>query len=115
MFANGSGAGVASPAPATAASQPPSYINGNGNKPANGNGQPPDGSKPYNAAGIPTPLVKVGYDIALRRILRVAVTELAAAHEQWSDAARQDLVSTLMIQAARDGMISWAPLTKEGD
>jgi hypothetical protein len=38
---------------------------------------------------------------------------LKDAGEQWSDAARQDLVSTLMIQAARDGAVSWVPLTRE--
>lgn len=112
VIANGSEAGVGAPAPATAALQPPSNINGNGNKPSNGNGQPPDGSRPYTVAGIPIPSLKIGYDIALRRILRVTIVELKAAGEQWSDAARQDLVSTLMIQAARDGFISWAPLAK---
>jgi len=61
----------------------------------------------------PPQAVKVGYDVALRRILRVTIAELAAAHEQWLDAARQDLVSTLMIQAARDGAITWVPLCRE--
>jgi len=113
VFANSPGAGVAPPAPATAALQPPSYNNGNGNKPVNGNRAPSDGARPYAAAGIPAPPVKVGYDVALRRILRVTIAELRAAGEQWSDVARQDLVSTLMIQAARDGVITWLPLTRE--
>lgn len=99
-------------APAATASSNAPLSNGNGNSKPNGtNGA----VKPYVQAGIPGPMVKVGYDVALRRILRVTVTELATAHEQWSDAARQDLVSTLMIQAARDGMISWAPLAKDGE
>jgi hypothetical protein len=110
---NGAGAVSAAPAPATAVLQPPSYNNGNGNKPVNGNGALPDGARPYAAVGIPAPPVKVGYDVALRRILRVAIAELKTAGEQWSDAARQDLVSTLMIQAARDGVITWLPLTRE--
>jgi hypothetical protein len=55
----------------------------------------------------------VGYDVALRRILRTTLAALKDAGEQWSDAARQDLVSTLMIQAARDGAVSWAPLARE--
>ncbi|MGA2148503.1 MAG: hypothetical protein ABSH49_26465 [Bryobacteraceae bacterium] len=113
VFANGSGTGVVAPAPATAVSQPPSFTNGNGNKPVNGNGTPPNGSQPYEAAGILAPPIKIGYDVALRRILRVTIAELKAAGEQWSDAARQDLVSTLMIQAARDGVITWLPLTRE--
>jgi hypothetical protein len=114
-FANGSGAGAvsAAPAPATAASQPPSYNNGNGSKPVNGNGAIPNGAHPYEAAGNPAPPIKVGYDVALRRILRVAIAELKAAGEQWSDSARQDLVSTLFIQATRDGAVTWLPLTRE--
>jgi hypothetical protein len=39
----------------------------------------------------------VAYDVALRRILRTTIAALKDAGEQWSDAARQDLVSTLMI------------------
>jgi hypothetical protein len=115
VFANGNGAGAvsAAPVPVTAASQPPSYNNGNGNKPVSGNGALPDGIRPYAAAGVPTPPIKVGYDVALRRILRTTIAELKTAGEQWSDAARQDLVSTLMIQAARDGVITWLPLTRE--
>ena len=110
------GASVTAPAPAaTAVTQPPSN---NGKNSTNGsNGHAPNGNNgeqmPYVAAGIPTPPVKVGYDVALRRILRTPLAALKDAGEQWSDAARQDLVSTLMIQAARDGAVSWAPLTRE--
>ena len=138
------GAGVSAPAPVTAATQPPQVNNGNGNKPASGNGTngtnghgangvygvPPapannplsnggnnggnGAPKPYVASGAPLPpSIKVGYDVALRRILRVTIAELKTAGEQWSDAARQDLVSTLMIQAARDGVITWTPLSRE--
>jgi hypothetical protein len=109
------GASVGAPAPvATAVTQPPS----NGNGSINGtNGHAPNGSngdaKPYAAAGILAPPVKVGYDVVLRRILRTTIAALKDAGEQWSDAARQDLVSTLMIQAARDGAVSWAPLARE--
>ncbi len=115
VFANGNGAGAVSPVPApvTAASQPPSFNNGNGNKPVNGNGAPPNGARAYEAPGIPAPPIKVGYDVALRRILRVAIAELKTGGEQWSDNARQDLVSTLFIQATRDGAVTWLPLTRE--
>jgi hypothetical protein len=110
------GASVAAPAPAATAITQQPYNNGNGS--TNGtNGHAPNGNngdpKPYAAAGIPTPPVKVGYDVALRRILRTTLAALKDAGEQWSDAARQDLVSTLMIQAARDGAVSWAPLARE--
>jgi hypothetical protein len=110
------GASVTPPAPAATALTQPSSDNGNGS--TNGsNGHAPNGNngeqKPYAAAGIPAPPVKVGYDVALRRILRTTLAALKDAGEQWSDAARQDLVSTLMIQAARDGAVSWAPLARE--
>jgi hypothetical protein len=110
------GASVTPPAPAATALTQPSSNNGNGS--TNGsNGHAPNGNngeqKPYAAAGIPAPPVKVGYDVALRRILRTTLAALKDAGEQWSDAARQDLVSTLMIQAARDGAVSWAPLARE--
>jgi hypothetical protein len=89
------------------------FANGNGNKPVNGNGAPPNGARAYEAPGIPAPPIKVGYDVALRRILRVAIAELKTGGEQWSDNARQDLVSTLFIQATRDGAVTWLPLTRE--
>jgi hypothetical protein len=112
------GAGVTAPAPAaTAVTQPPCN---NGKNTTNGtNGHAPNGNgnneeqKAYAAAGIPAPPVKVGYDVALRRILRTTLAALKDAGEQWSDAARQNLVSTLMSQPARDGAVSWAPLTRE--
>ncbi len=107
---NGGGA-ASQPAAPTAAFQPPSS---NGNGITNGNGHNGNGAPHYNGNGtLPPPPVKVGYDVALRRILRVTIAELKTAGEQWSDAARQDLVSTLMIQAARDGVITWLPLTRE--
>jgi len=90
--------------PSRLPAQPPSN-NGNGTSnghsapPVNGNGAP----KPYAVAGIPA---KIPYDIAFRELLGVVVDGLAAAHEQWSDAAKQDMVSTLMIQASRDGFLS---------
>jgi hypothetical protein len=97
------GANVSAPAPVVAApvtAQPP-YNNGNGSKPLNGNG-----ARPYEAAGIPSPQVKIPYDVAFRELLQIVVDGLKAAGEQWSDAAKQDAVSTLLIQAARDGFLS---------
>ena len=41
-----------------------------------GMGRPRTHPGPTSAAGIPTPPVKVGYDVALRRILRVTIAEL---------------------------------------
>ena len=46
-------------------------------------------------------------DLALREILRMSLSALKEAGEQWNDQAKQDLVSTLFIQAAHDGAIQW--------
>ncbi len=50
---------------------------------------------------------KVPVDLALREILRMSLAALKEAGEQWNDQAKQDLVSTLFIQAAHDGAIQW--------
>jgi hypothetical protein len=110
------GASVSAPAPVEAAivrAAPNNNAYGDGIKSTNGNGNgapPPNGSngapKPYLTAGIPAPPVKIPYDVAFRELLQVVVDALKAAGEQWSDAAKQDAVSTLLIQAARDGFLS---------
>lgn len=112
-------ASAGTPAPATTAATQPPHCNGNGTKPngglpnSNGNATHNTAKPPYSTAGPSVPPTKVGYDLALRRLLRTTIAALKDAGEQWSDSARQDLISTLMIQAARDGAVSWAPLTRE--
>jgi len=56
-------------------------------------------------AAKPAPM-KIPYDIAFREILNFVTAGLADAHEQWSDQAKQDMISTLVIQAARDGILT---------
>jgi len=58
-------------------------------------------------AGIPAPPVKVGYDVALRRILRVSIAELRAAGDQWSDSARQSHTGRREVQVTDES----APLS----
>lgn len=111
------GAAVSPTAPVqtnTVSATPASIANGNGNKPQNGsNGNGPNGNgngngapRPYEAAGIPPPPVKIPADVAFVEIVRLVAEGLKAAGEQWSDAARQDAVSTIYIQAARDGFLA---------
>jgi len=108
-------ASVAAPAPAMAVQQLAQPLtqnngssnghsngNGNGNGHANGNGA---NAKPYAAAGIPAPPVKIPADIAFREVLAFVTDGLKSAGEQWTDQAKQDMVSTIMIQSMRDGAI----------
>lgn len=106
------GANVSASAPVTQdRSATPATVaaNGNGNKPQNGNGKGSNGTnghRPYEAAGIPPPPTKIPADVAFVEIVRLVAEGLKAAGEQWSDAARQDAVSTIYIQAARDGFLA---------
>jgi hypothetical protein len=106
------GAGAGTPAPSAAApvsrEQPLQHRNnGYGNKPNwENNGQT------AFVGEVPPPVpTKIPLNIAFREILGFCTSELQAAHEQWSDAARQDLVSTLLIQAAREG---WCTIWQRG-
>jgi hypothetical protein len=110
------GAAVSASAPELAAlvKEPPAvdYNNGNGSK-ANGNGNiyvnGANGAAQVTLARVP---LKIPLNIAFREILAFCTQELQAAHEQWSDAARQDLVSTVLIQAAREG---WCTIWERGN
>jgi len=52
-----------------------------------------------------TPPARTHYAAALKQIVEVVTSTLKGSGEQWNDAAKQDLVSTLFIQAAKDGRI----------
>jgi hypothetical protein len=76
----------------------PQYSNGqNGNGHSNGNSRSPVESH--------LPPIKASYRLGLRQILKIVTEELRAAGEQWSDGAKQDLVSTLFIAAQRDNAV----------
>jgi hypothetical protein len=100
---NKAGAVATAPAPAAApAAQSPAQSAHAGNGSTGKNGAAP--YVPPSAGG--SPLVKIPYDVAFRELLKVVTDSLKAAGEQWSDAAKQDALSTLFIQASRDGFLS---------
>jgi hypothetical protein len=48
---------------------------------------------------------RVPYNVAFREIVRFVTAELRESGEQWSDQSRQDLVSTVIISASRQGLL----------
>lgn len=52
-----------------------------------------------------TPPVKPSYEEAFRECLRIVTAGLAQTGEQWSDGAKQAMVSTLMIQLGRENRL----------
>lgn len=77
---------------------------------------PSESSGPVLVSAIPAPPAppkrppsggRVPYGVALRQITRVVVDVLKECGEQWSDGARQDMVTTLLIAAAKDKKIDF--------
>jgi hypothetical protein len=103
------GASVSAPAPVEAATVHATPNNGNGT-PTNGNGGGPNGNganaRPYQAAGVPTPPTKIPMNIAVSEAVRMVQNAMKETGEQWSDASKQDLVSTILITAQREGWIT---------
>ena len=52
------------------------------------------------------PPEKIPVDVALREILGFVTSALSECHEQWTAEAKQDLVSTALIQAAQSGWLT---------
>lgn len=52
-----------------------------------------------------TPPFRVSYRVALREITEVVTGLLKDTGEQWNDQAKQDLVSTAFISAAKTGAV----------
>lgn len=48
---------------------------------------------------------RIPYNVAFREIVQFVITELKQSGEQWSDQARQDLVSTVLIGASRQNLL----------
>jgi hypothetical protein len=90
------GAGVAAPAPTVrAASQTPSNDTRNFTKPG-------------------TPRLKVPMDQAILEAVLIVKRAMQASGEQWSDASRQGLVSTIIIGAQKEGWVTmWNPIETE--
>jgi len=97
------GAGAVTPAPAATPVRTQPSSNGNGNK-STGNGHPV-------AAAPPPPPLKIPLNVAVAEAVRIVTQALKESGEQWSDSSRQDLVSTVLIAAQREGWI--APWQRE--
>ena len=97
------GAGAVTPAPAATPVRTQPSSNGNGNK-STGNGHPV-------AAAPPPPPLKIPLNVAVAEAVRIVTQALKESGEQWSDSSRQDLVSTVLIAAQREGWI--APWERE--
>jgi hypothetical protein len=54
------------------------------------------------------PAAKIPYNVFLREAIRETVQILKDSGEQWTDASKQGMVSTLVIQAGREGILSWS-------
>jgi len=65
------------------------------------------GTGTYGRAPVPAVALarRVPYQDALREITETVLTVLAERKEQWDPAAKQDLISTLLIQAAKEGRV----------
>ena len=75
------------------------------------------GNGTYGRAPQPVPQLAtcgpIPYAIALDQITGVVLETLKKHGEQWESGAKQDLVSTLLIQAARDGRVVFDFHTEE--
>jgi hypothetical protein len=49
---------------------------------------------------------RIPYNVAFREVLEFVTGELKQAGEQWTDQARQDMVSTVLISASNNGLLS---------
>lgn len=49
---------------------------------------------------------QIPYNVAFLEVTQFVTKNLDAAGEQWSDQARQDMVSTILISAAKQGLLS---------
>jgi len=60
--------------------------------------------RPVRAAATTLP-GRVPYNVAFREVVQFVSAGLKDTGEQWSDQARQDLVSTVLISAAKAGLL----------
>jgi hypothetical protein len=49
--------------------------------------------------------IRNGLCVAFRETVQFVTAELKAAGEQWSDQAKQDMVSTVLIAASKSGLV----------
>ena len=65
-----------------------------------------DTHPPVNGSNGKTPPLKVPVNRAVIAAVRMVQNAMTETGEQWSDSARQDLVSTILIAAQREGWIA---------
>ena len=70
--------------------------------------QPPPPPPPSGLTLTRKPPVRLDYETAFRECLRIVTEGLNKAGEQWSDEAKQAMVSTLVIQAGRENAIRFS-------
>ncbi len=51
------------------------------------------------------PPARIPYNVAFREVTQFVTTELKSTGEQWNDQAKQDMVSTILIAAAKQGLL----------
>ncbi len=103
-------AGTPAPAAAAAKTEPPASVsNGNGSTPANGktngngNGRAPE--RTYVPDFSHTPPTKIPMDEAVVEAVRIVRRAMEVTGEQWSDASKQGLCSTILIASERQGWL----------
>jgi len=66
------------------------------------------GTGTYGPLPLPQSLrpPRIPYNVAFREVLEFVTGELKQAGEQWTDQARQDMVSTVLISASNNGLLS---------
>jgi len=51
------------------------------------------------------PSARIPYNVAFREVTQFVTSELKSTGEQWNDQAKQDMVSTILIAAAKQGLL----------
>jgi hypothetical protein len=66
------------------------------------------GTGTYGPLPLPNTLrpPRIPYNVAFREVLQFVTKELKEQGEQWTDQARQDMVSTVLISASNNGLLS---------
>lgn len=49
---------------------------------------------------------RIPFNVAVREVVEFVTKELSASGEQWSDQSKQDMVSTALIAAQKQGLLS---------
>jgi hypothetical protein len=91
-WAKENGAGVVAPAPAAPNERPVTAAGSHSNE--------------VNGTSNRGPFVKIPLNLAVIDAVRMVQFAMRETGEQWSDGARQDLVSTILITAQREGWVS---------